>query len=208
MEIVNRTIAITSACVVGIMMVTFLGCRRKPGVADQPSMNSSRPSAPAAADEVKEKETNEPLNWKQAEAALSAPDVHTVREFFTRLSEQPISATYRRWFADVEKREAEFDSLEKHIAEFYEQAAHYQEAKKTGLDMSRQAIRKRLAARIKWKTGAPALDRVTREYQLYTSLPTAAERTRQWGPVWFEIFTDDRGELLGWINVSELKDSD
>jgi hypothetical protein len=147
---------------------------------------------------------DEPLNWKQAEAALKSPKIRTISELFVQLSKEPITDRDQKWFADTAKREAKYMSLDKYLSQFYQQGADYQEAAKTGVDMSLPAIRKRLALKVEWKSGHESLDSVSRVYTLNTSYPTKAERIAHWDLIiWYEILTDDKGNILGWTTTKK-----
>jgi hypothetical protein len=143
-----------------------------------------------------------PLTWKQLRETLKSPQITTVRELFDHVSRLDIDTDTKEKYADVKKMEADFDSLEKYIEQNYRQTAHLQSAKKKGIDVSVEAVRKQLEDAIQWKDPSEAsLKNVTRVYLLVSQQATRAERIATWDKlVFFEVFTDDRGNILGWFD--------
>jgi hypothetical protein len=143
-----------------------------------------------------------PLTWKHLREALESPDMATVRDLFDRISRLDIDTSTKEKYANIEKMEADFESLEKYIEQNYRQTADLQSAKEKGIDVSVAAVRKRLEDAIQWKDHSKAsLKDVTRVYLLVSQQATRTERVATWDKlVFFRLFTDDRGNILGWFD--------
>ncbi|HEX4019501.1 MAG TPA: hypothetical protein VHX63_00010 [Acidobacteriaceae bacterium] len=135
------------------------------------------------------------------QTALASPEVKTFSDLCVRLSKLPIDDESRKEYADVSKRSGDFMPLDRYIAQTYQQAALYLIAKEKGVDMSLSAIRKRLSDSIIWKSMKPELDKVTRHYQLYTTPADNAGLLSPGDPIWFDVYTDDKGAIFGWAHT-------
>lgn len=144
------------------------------------------------------------LTWKQMESVLSSKDVRTVEDLFRGIAALDVSERTKEFYRNVEARVADHHTFGKYFAEAFQQTAYIEEGKKHGKDMSERAVRERLTKLIQWKATGASLHDVARVYTKTAYPATRSEDFSTWGRlVYFEIYTDDRGRILGWRNTSK-----
>jgi hypothetical protein len=146
------------------------------------------------------------LSWKQAEEALKSKEFHAVRDLFLHFSKLPIATRFQKAYADPTLIK-DFDSVAKYMKMFYTNATFVQEGREKGLDMRTEAIQERASKEINWTGTDTTLSKVVRVYTLQTYFPTEAERIFQWDRiVYFKVFTDGDGKILGWRRLSDVSE--
>jgi len=139
----------------------------------------------------KENAKDEPLTWKQVEAALESPNVRSIRDLYQQIADTPTKNT-RPFYADLDEREAEFQPIEEYLATSYSEASH------PGItpDQARKMIPQDMTT---WKTDRADVNAITRVYLIGTRHATMAKRMAHWDAViYFDVFTNDDGVIIGW----------
>ncbi len=140
------------------------------------------------------------INWKQVEAALKSPDVKTISGLYKRLYREigePLSD-------EMLERLTFHEPFNGHVKYFYQHESDFERAKKRDISMTPEAIHKRLTQQIHWKVPGASLDHVSRVYPVSAREPTKAERIANLDHrIYFHVFADEDGTILGWQNFSE-----
>jgi hypothetical protein len=140
-------------------------------------------------------------NWEQMETILSSPETRTTRDLFLALSELPIGKTYKNAYGDVRAKEADFEPVEKNMAQIERDALAIPKLADRIQARKPDGIKKLLTEIAIWKEQTARWDDVKRVYLFLTVYPTKAERLAQWDSrVDFEVYTDDQGRILAWRN--------
>jgi hypothetical protein len=142
--------------------------------------------------------SEEPLNWKQVRGALESNKVQTIREFFVRLSNEPVDLETRKWLADVAKQEKDYIAFEKHLA------LRVQNLTAENPQLTQKDAEKLFQDSINWRKPNTTIDAVKKVYLIYSQQPTKVERIKAWGaPVHFSVYTDENGMILGWRQTGQ-----
>jgi hypothetical protein len=130
--------------------------------------------------------------------------VKTIRDLYTGIYRKPIDETSKKAIDDWKWFQANSNPMDQYLARLYRNASDDAKSGDGSADARPEAVRQRLAKEINWKKPGLSLQDITHEYLIYSQLATETERLLTWGkPVYFDVFTDDKGAILGWINLKE-----
>jgi hypothetical protein len=137
------------------------------------------------------------VDWLTLQAALASPAVKTIDDLRQALIAAPhggkvhkmsgkdsvsgISSYYK--FAYYEDQERDVIAAQKHVEKS---------------QVSLAEVRKEIGDKIIWKDFHANLDRVSRQYLVNAEVVVEAEFANAWEPIIFDVFTDDKGTILGW----------
>jgi len=148
----------------------------------------------------KENAVDEPLTWKQVEAALENPNVRNIRDLFQQIADTP-GKNARPFYANLDAREAGYMPLNDFICSPVVQVMH---PEYPDVELGTLEARQLLLERMMWKWQGANLDNATRIYSINTRHANLTKRLVSWdGIIWYYVATSDDGRIIGWFHVGD-----